>query len=93
MERGMHRENKCDFKTTLWTLQGLSMRKTTGKKSIKWQSPVRLHTNPATNWQETVVNLGESTAQAGSDTILRTELSMLRSQIKACKQEFGVTLY
>ena len=48
---------------------------------------------PATNWQETVVNLGKSTAHAGSDTILGTEMAMLRSQIKAFKQEFGVTLY
>jgi hypothetical protein len=48
---------------------------------------------PATNWQEKLTNAGKSTAMAGSEAKLSTELSMLEVQLKAFKQQFGLDLY
>ena len=48
---------------------------------------------PATNWQEKLVNAGKTTAYAGKEVKLTTELSMVQGQIARHKQEFGVKMY
>jgi hypothetical protein len=48
---------------------------------------------PASNWQEKLTNAGRSTAMAGSEAKLKTELSMLEIRIKSFKQQFGLDLY
>lgn len=49
--------------------------------------------NAAINWQEKLSNAGKSTAMAGNETKLKTELSMFEVQVKAHKQQFGLDLY
>ncbi|GAX22095.1 hypothetical protein FisN_6Hh343 [Fistulifera solaris] len=48
---------------------------------------------PATNWQEKLANAGKTTAYAGKEVALTTELSMVQGQITKHKQEFGVKMY
>lgn len=48
---------------------------------------------PATTWQEKLANAGKSTAFAGKEVKLTTELSMVQGQIARLKQEFGVKMY
>lgn len=47
----------------------------------------------ATNWQEKLANAGKTTAYAGQEVKLTTELSMVQGQITRLKQEFGVKMY
>lgn len=48
---------------------------------------------PATTWQEKLANAGKTTAYAGKEVKLTTELSMVQGQIARHKQEFGVKMY
>ncbi|GAX14565.1 hypothetical protein FisN_6Lh343 [Fistulifera solaris] len=48
---------------------------------------------PATNWQEKLANAGKTTAYAGKEVALTTELSIVQGQITKHKQEFGVKMY
>jgi hypothetical protein len=47
----------------------------------------------ATNWQERLANAGKSTALAGNEAKLATEMTLLKGEITYHKQQFGISLY
>ena len=47
----------------------------------------------ATNWQDKLKNAGKSTAMAGNEAKLKTEMAMANSQVIHYKQEFGQSVY
>jgi hypothetical protein len=47
----------------------------------------------ATTWQEKLANAGKSTALAGNEAKLATEMTLLKGEITYHKQQFGISLY
>jgi hypothetical protein len=47
----------------------------------------------ATNWQETLANAAKSTALAGNEAKLSTEMALLKGEITYHKQQFGISFY
>jgi hypothetical protein len=48
---------------------------------------------PATTWQGKLTNVGKSTALAGNEAKLSTELSMINQEMRIHKHQFGIDLY
>ena len=72
----------------------LLIKQTKLKEKMKQAEVTRAATvTPATNWQDTLVNVGKSTVLAGSEAKNSTEMALIEGEIVHHKQQFGVDVF